>query len=399
MSHKIESSHAIRILMVVPLFPMPVWGGLEKQAYLLAKALAEDGHKVIIMARRFHAGQKAVEQVHGFEVIRLSYGPGVLRILDAIFHLRIPFFMFSRRTEFDIVHIHAVNMAGLIALLTARMLGKKILQKIPGVGVCRISESWKTMFGAIRGRVFRSSADAIVAMSENCVRAVKSVGYPESRVFRITNGVATENGVPRVLGSVEERLKIIFLGRLALNKGILDLLDAWKIVISGCGNVAAELNIFGQGPMESQIKKTIAVKFLDGSVNLCGHTNDVQSALAAADILVLPSYEEGNSNSVLEAMAAGLPIASTKVGGTANLVGDAGRAFLYEPGDIRTLSEILIQLIRDRKMRLETGIRMRERILNHFSITKIKDKYVLAYRMLVEEKRDEIWNCSEYPPD
>ena len=80
-------------------------------------------------------------------------------------------------------------------------------------------------------------------------------------------------------------------------------------------------------------------------------------------------------------------------------VGDAGRAFLYEPGDIRTLSEILIQLIRDRKMRLETGIRMRERILNHFSITKIKDKYVLAYRMLVEEKRDEIWNCSEYPPD
>jgi len=87
------------------------------------------------------------------------------------------------------------------------------------------------------------------------------------------------------------------------------------------------------------------------------------------------------------------------VGGTANLVGDAGRAFLHEPGDIRALSEILLRLIREKKMRLEAGIRMRERVLRHFSINDIKDKYVLAYRLLLDGKQDAIWNCSQFPPD
>jgi L-malate glycosyltransferase len=399
MSQKIENSGAIRILMVAPYFPMPVRGGLEKQAFLLAKALAEEGHSIIVVARRFDAGQKAIERAHGLEVVRLSFGPGVLRVFDGVYQLLIPFLMFLRRNEFDIVHIHTIKIAGLIALLTAKILRKKTIQKIPNVGFSGIFESWKMLLGAIRSRIFTSFADSIVAMSENSLQAMKSVGYPESRIFRITNGVVPENVVSKDVTRKEECLNIIFLGRLAPKKGILDLLDAWELILSACGKATAELNIFGQGPMERQIKKIIAAKSLTGSVHMCGHTNDVKSVLAAADILVLPSYEEGNPNSVLEAMAAGLPIVSTKVGGTANLVGAAGGAFLCEPGDIRGLSEILLRLVRDKNMRLETGRNMRERILKHFSIAEIKNKYVLAYRLLLDGKRDRIWNYSEYPPD
>lgn len=399
MSQKIESRRPIRILMVAPHFPPPVVGGLEKQAHLLAEALAEDGHSVIVVARRFRAGHKTVERDHGCEVIRLSYGSGILRVFNDFYQLLIPFLMFSRRNEFDIVHVHTIRIAGVIALLTARMLGKKTLQKIPDVGVYGVSESCKMLFGAMRSRVFKSSADSIVAMSENSVQAIKSIGYPASRIFRITNGIAAEPAFFREAGSGEKRLNIVFLGRLAAKKGLLDLLDAWEMVMAAGGKIAAELNIYGQGPMESRIRTAIAAKLLTDSAKLRGYTDDVRHVLAAADIFVLPSYEEGNPNAVLEAMTAGLPIVSTTVGGTAILVGDAGRQFLHRPGDIRALSEILLRLIREKKMRLEAGIRMRERVLRHFSINDIKDKYVLAYRLLLDGKQDAIWNCSQFPPD
>ncbi len=399
MSQKTEIRHALRILMVVPHFPPPVMGGLEKQAYLLAKALAEDGHAVLVAARRFRAEDKTKAWEHGCEVVRLSLGSGIFRIFNAISQWLIPFWMFSRRKDYDIVHVHTIRIDGILALLTARTLGKKTLQKIPDIGVYRFSESCKMLFGSMRSRVFRSSADAIVAMSGNSVQAMKSVGYPESRIFRITNGIAAESTLSRNVESGRERLNIVFLGRLAHKKGIFDLLDAWEMFIAANGKIAAELKLFGQGRMESRIRKAIAVKSLTDSVKLCGYADDVQSVLAAGDMLVLPSYEEGNSNSVLEAMAVGLPIVSTRVGGTENLVGESGRAFLHEPGDIRALSEIMIRLVRNKSLRLETGMRMKERILKHFLIDAIKDKYVLAYRLLLDGKRDRIWDCSKLPPD
>lgn len=399
MPKDLNNNRPLRILMLVSAFPMPVRGGAQKQAYLLARILAEDGHTVIVVGRRFRLEQKEVEHINGVEVIRPSYGPGALRIFDLVYQPLLPFLLFSRRNDFDIVHVQSTKLAGLITLICSKILGKKILQKIPGVGFSAVFEFGKLFFGAIRRTIFRLSADAIVALSESSVQELKSAGYPETRIFRITNGVQTDNYTPRDVTSEKERLTIIFLGRLAATKGLLDLLDAWEIVVSVCGETAAGLKIFGQGPMESRVRKTIAVKSLNTSVKLCGHIDDVQSVLTTADILVLPSYEEGNSNSILEAMAAGLPIIGTTVGGTANLVGNAGRSLLHEPGDIRGLSEILLRLIRDRELRLETGLRMRERILKHFAITEIKDKYVRAYRLLIDGERDKIWDSSEYPPD
>jgi glycosyltransferase involved in cell wall biosynthesis len=393
-----ENSRALRILMIVPHFPPPVTGGLEKQGYLLAKLLAEDGHSILTLSRRFRAGQKTVEKFHGFEVVRLSFGSGLFRIFNEIYQLLIPFVMIARRNEYDIVHVHSIRIAGVIALLTARLLGKRTIQKIPDVGVYGISESCKILFGTMRSRVFKSCADAIAAMSENSVRAMKSIGYPESRIFRITNGVAAAPASPgKILNG--ESLAILFLGKLAEKKGLLDLMDAWEKVMAAKGEIPVELKIYGDGPMESRIRAAIELKSLAGSVQLCGYANDVTSVLAASDILVLPSYEEGNSNAVLEAMTEGLPIVSTMVGGTANLVGEAGRPFLHKPGDIPALAEILLRLIRDEKLRLATGLKMRERILRHFSINDVKDKYVLAYRLLLDGKRDAIGNCSQYPPD
>lgn len=385
--------------MVVTDFPMPVRGGAQKQAYLLAKSLAGDGHSVIAVGRRFYTGQKVAEHSNGVKVIRLCFGSGVFRIFDGAYQLLLPFFLYSRRNEFDIVHVHTIKIAGLIAIVIAKLLGKKTLQKIPVVGYYHIFQSWKKLSGAIRKVIFSFCADAIVSLSAKSVQELKSCGYPETRIFRVTNGVEIDKYVPRGNASNINNLNIVFMGRLSRTKGIFDLLDAWKIVLSTYGEKRIELNIFGQGSIETLIQNTIDDNMLNSSVTLCGHTDNVHGILDATDIFVLPSYEEGNSNAVLEAMVAGVPIISTNVGGTANLVGNVGREFLHEPGDIKTLSEIMLKLIRDNNLRIETGLKMRERVLKYFSMAEIKDKYVFAYKLLLKGKRDVLWNCSDYPPD
>jgi glycosyltransferase involved in cell wall biosynthesis len=307
--------------------------------------------------------------------------------------------MFSRRKEFDIVHVHSIRIAGTIALLTAKMLKKRTMQKIPDIGFAGISESFGELFGTLRRCVFRLAADVIVAMSEESVRVMKTTGYPESRILRITNGVDAGKTALVTTRNGQERVRIVFLGRLAAKKGILDLVIAWKTVAAKIGDQKAELKIYGRGEMESRIREAISGQGVSNSAALYGYADDVPAVLAEADILVLPSYEEGNSNAILEAMAASLPIISTRVGGTATLVGKDGAAFLHKPGDTKALAEILQRLIMDRDLRVETGERMRERILMHFSIEDIRNRYVLAYQQLLEGKREQMHECSDFPPD
>jgi glycosyltransferase involved in cell wall biosynthesis len=130
---------------------------------------------------------------------------------------------------------------------------------------------------------------------------------------------------------------------------------------------------------------------------MCGHSESVQEIFCNADIFVLPSYMEGVSNAILEAMAAGLPIVSTTLGKTVNLVGRHGSQFLHAPGDTGTLSEILLSLVKDRNLREEAGRQMRIRVETHFSMTRIKEVYLRGYNLIIEGKASEIAKISDFP--
>jgi len=111
------------------------------------------------------------------------------------------------------------------------------------------------------------------------------------------------------------------------------------------------------------------------------------------DVFGLPSRNEGNSNSLREAMAAGVAVVATRVGGTPLLVGDAADRWLCEPGDVVALAEKLVQLLEDDELRMTLGQEMKARAERYFDIQKIASSYTMAYERLLQGRRDELSSC------
>ena len=111
---------------------------------------------------------------------------------------------------------------------------------------------------------------------------------------------------------------------------------------------------------------------------------ETRRLLAGCDISVLPSLTEGLSNTILESMAAGLPVVATAVGGNPELIIDGETGYLVPPADPRAMADALLRLIRNPQLRREMGCRGRERVEEHFSLHAMVQKYedVLGYAIL-----------------
>jgi glycosyltransferase involved in cell wall biosynthesis len=121
---------------------------------------------------------------------------------------------------------------------------------------------------------------------------------------------------------------------------------------------------------------------LTESIEFVGFIAKPIEFMADLDVFVLPSYAEGNSNSVLEAMVAGRPVISTDVGGTAMLLGDACAPYVLEPGDVPSLVSAMQCFIVNPELKAEVGRHNWERVSSKFSIKAARVRYEETYRKL-----------------
>ena len=194
---------------------------------------------------------------------------------------------------------------------------------------------------------------------------------------------------------MSDSVNAFFVGRLSQEKGLIDLLYAWHLVKMHVAH-PVKLYIIGDGSQKDDLKSLAQSLNLGNSVEFCGFCADVSAKLTTADIFVLPSYAEGNSNAILEAMRAGIPIVSTQIGGTAIQVGSKGEHFLIQPGDRKALADRLIELIKDEMLRLQLGAAMRARIENLFSIDRVAAVYEQAYELILSSRSLQVGQLNPY---
>lgn len=163
-------------------------------------------------------------------------------------------------------------------------------------------------------------------------------------------------------------LRVCFLGRLVAQKNPLAVVRAFEAVAADFPE--ATLHIYGDGPLRQAVADAAASSPAADRVFLHGYTENVADALAAADILVLPSWAENQPYAVLEAMASGCAVIATAVGDLPNLLSD-GAGVVVPPGDLDALSAALRRFLGDSGAALETGRRAQQRVAAFHSLDRM----------------------------
>lgn len=296
--------------------------------------------------------------------------------------------------EFRPAVVHTRNLAALEAVVPACAAGVPV--RVHGEHGWDVSDPDGTCrrFQVMR-RLYRPFVDRYVALSGHLEHyLVDAVGVPPPRVERICNGVDTARF--HLAGEVRPRIEgcpfasddvlIGTVGRLQAVKDQLNLVRAFgRLVAAGVpGAARARLVLVGEGPCRGQIEAEIAAAGIGERVWLAGERADVPDVMRGLDVFALPSLAEGISNTILEAMASGLPVVATKVGGNPELVEERSTGALVPPADPVALADALAPYVADATLRREHGAAGRRRAETEFSLDAMVGRYAALYDNLID---------------
>jgi glycosyltransferase involved in cell wall biosynthesis len=168
---------------------------------------------------------------------------------------------------------------------------------------------------------------------------------------------------------------VVFVGRLAAPKDPVTLVRALAAVRGS----AFTARIVGDGPERPAVEAEIRAASLLEHVELAGERRDVRRLLEDADVFVLSSRSEGAPLSILEAMAAGLPVVATAVGGIPEIVDDGTTGLLVPPGDAAALAAALERLLADAGLRARMGAAGWERVRERFDLAQLRRAHLEVY--------------------
>ena len=218
---------------------------------------------------------------------------------------------------------------------------------------------------------------------------------PLQEMFRRTPGepriVSIPNGVPVPPTPWQRRPdwraapRAVFVGRLAPEKGLDTLIDAWPSVRARYPD--ARLILIGEGPeraaLEARVKALGLTLGPGQAVELPGASPDATAALRDADLFVLPSREEGMSIALLEAMALGIPLVASSIPGNRRLVSDFKHGRLAPPDDPEALARVIIEQWADFDRAFHMSRAARSRVEQEFSIQIVARKHLELFQEIV----------------
>jgi sugar transferase (PEP-CTERM/EpsH1 system associated) len=290
--------------------------------------------------------------------------------------------------------VHSRNLATLEAQIPARLLsGVKTVHGEHGRDVFDL-EGKNKKYNLLR-KMVRPFVGRYVTVSKDLKRwLMETVGVSKRRVVQIYNGVDQEqfhpgDGKPMDLPPAgflsAESFVIGTVGRLAAVKDQATLIRAFKLLLDAnpADKNDLRLVIAGDGPLRRELEELVSELGIARSVWITGDRSDIADVLRLFDLFVLSSLGEGISNTILEAMATGLPIVATDVGGNPELVQEGVTGRLIPGEDPAVLAASLQQCIGDREQLIRMGAASLEKVKTQFNWQKTVEQYLSVYDEVV----------------
>ena len=389
------------VVILTPYF-FPVIGGVESNAERLARYLAGEGERVQVLTKRVARDLSDLEQRDGMSIRRVGpYGErsssGKWQILPAAL-----VWLIRHASDYDVVCCVDYRAIGVAALLARVVTGRRVVCQAQTTGVLS-GDNANPLLAKIAvdpaGRVARmlkgpvrwlyGRADTIACISHEIEREALACGVPADRVKYFPNAIDMTLFRPADPGERDQlrrhwdlpadRVICLFVGRLSREKGLLDLLEAWRLLHSGSPGLdssgppeppllliagpdmtghAWDVGVSGRAFVEQHALRT--------SVRFVGPVADVASLVRACDLAVQPSHFEALGLSAIEALASGVPVVASSVGGLLEFIVDGQNGRLCPPHDPARLAACLGPLLSDASAREALASRARESVRREY---------------------------------
>lgn len=376
----------MRIALITRRYP-PLIGGAEKVLSYLAPELAEQGADITVLTARFGEAASLPEREvlptsrGSLEIVRLATSP--LRFVGTWLYMRNLRHQLERNPP-DVAYVSMLKHDAYVAVAAGRRAGFPVVLRPEGAGATGdlAWQSWGR-FGRIIGRRCRQ-ADALVAISKAVRQELIQNGYDASRIVDLPNGVPVPSQLWNRRDSWRDAPRAAFVGRLAPEKGLDVLLDAWPIVRRR--HPAARLVLIGEGPMRPSLDGQAERLGIRGAVEFTGRVDDATPLIRGCDLFVLPSREEGMSIALLEAMALGIPLVASAIPGNRKLVIDRKHGRLAPPDDPRSLAETILAQWAEFDRAIHMGRAARSLVQQKYSAHAMARQHLALFQNLVRDR-------------
>jgi glycosyltransferase involved in cell wall biosynthesis len=390
MTSSTGAGQARGVLILTPYF-FPIIGGVESNAERLARYLVSQGVRVQVLTKRIGQGLPDEQDRDGIAIRRIGPDGERSSLGKWLMTPAIVRWLIGHASEYDVVCCVDYRATGVAALLARRVTGRPVafqaqttgvlsgdnvdpLLKRAGIGASgTIARAVKSPIRALYG-----GADAFASISRDIERETLACGVDRERVWYLPNAIDMTHFRPAEPGERDrlrhqhglpiDRVICLFVGRLSREKGLLDLLEAWRLLQpSEAFLVIAGPDMTGHAWDAGVPGRAFVERHgLRESVRFVGPLADVAPMIKASDLVVQPSHFEALGLSAIEALACGVPLVASAVGGLLDFLVDGENASLCPPHDPAALAACLGPLLSDTTARARLASHARESVLKEY---------------------------------
>lgn len=384
-----------KIALVCFKFP-PVYSGYGKQLQLVTEDILRKHNDVTIEVLTAYSESESSsgERLNVNSLLKKENDSNSKSIFP--FSIEVGKWLIRNRHTYDVIHCVKAGPEAITCHIIGKWLKKPVIVK---VAQDELSDQEINSVNGLKRktRLFRQrllkNVDYFIAISDEIDSNLKKRIGENTKILRIPNGVDTiskytpassaeKKGLRNKLSLPESEVVMLYIGAVNKRKGIHNLLDAlqlssldkkMKVVI--CGPILEDIGF------EETIEK-INQNMASVSVDYRGKVSNVEEYMKASDLFILPSYSEGLPNVLLEAGASGLPLITTDIGGSRDIVVDGENGLVVNLNSPSEINEAFATLVHDADLRKTMGLASRNRVSTLFSLEKVSEAYYKLYKEL-----------------
>ena len=365
----------------------PIGGGAANATWHLARELTATGHRVTVLTAAFQ-GLNGWRDEYGVNVFRCRSArkqQGTSTILEMLAHIvsaGVSLPSIVRHAKIDAIIVFFLFPGGPIGLLAYLLFRIPYLVALRGGDVPGADPRllWMhALLAPVRKLIYRTSA-GIVANSAGLKVIAQHSDWVDIQV--IPNGVDTDSFQPAALRHYGNNavFQLLYAGRFQPEKN-LSFLFHELAKLSDCMRSSLTIHMVGEGPQKDDLEEIAKKSGFSDRVTWHGWLDraQMQAMYRRVDGLVMPSRYEGMSNVILEAMASGLPVLASRVGGNIDLIQDGQTGYLFDLDSSRSFQDAFAKMVEKPDKSRKIGMLARQFVLGHLSWAQVANRYLEGF--------------------